>query len=216
MIANYREKVFVTSAKKAYTTILATINTWNAQNEIVGDYEYFWTYPVSMEERLKMITKNMNVLDICIYDMEKCGGNHVAKQYKKLNDGEGNTLSANWFNANRAVLADGSFLSIDTTASNGSCVHSFWSNEKDSNGNFIPDSSSPTGFKGEYKSNDDCGYIRIDTNGLKGPNQVGIDCFGIQFFRNSIKSPDSMGNLNYVLANDKLINTENYTTGKFE
>ena len=45
---------------------------------------------------------------------------------------------------------------------------------------------------------------------------MGIDCFGLGFLPNgAFYYSGNYGNLGYVLLNDKLIETENYTPGKF-
>ena len=58
----------------------------------------------------------------------------------------------------------------------------------------------------------------IDTNGLKAPNQVGIDnfAFGSGADKGFYSQAPMNGNFDYVLANGKLIETENYTVGNFE
>ena len=116
-------------------------------------------------------------------------------------------------------MTDGSFIVVHSNIVNGSgtCKRTGWVNEKDDQGNFIPDPSSPTGFKGKEGSSDYCGRIAFDTNGLKGPNQIGIDVFEVPFKENSMGKVNSMwGNIDYVLANDKLIETENYQTGEYK
>lgn len=139
------------------------------------------------------------------------------KTIQKLNNGTGKTEQFEFLNRNRMVLADGSFVSVFNEANADGCTHSYFSFDKDKDGNYIPDSSSPNGFKGEIKYGSNCGFISFDINGLKGPNQVGKDVFQYNFSPNKTNdfSPDYNGNLRYVLANDKLIKTENYTIGDF-
>ena len=222
LIADYRQKQFVTAAKKSYSTALNAVNRWNADNGTIGDYFYFFTAGTSDYEILKSLSKYLNIVQICdSSNIDSCGGKYTVKQYKKLNDGSGNTRQAYELSESRAVLADGTFIAIYSEALRygGSCKKQFWANEKDENGYFIPDPSSPTGHKGYYTGNNVCGWIFFDTNGLKGPNQVGIDYFGFAFDQDKDiigYSDDTRGNLNYVLANDKLIKTENYTPGKYE
>ncbi len=219
LIGKYKEKVLVTAAKKGYSTITNAINKWNAENDIVGEYLTFFSAYNSDEERLKALSKQLNIVKFCPEnDVEPCGGEYLVKQYKKYNDGQGNTAIFDILNWWRAVLADGSFVSIRSEVENGSCIHKYWAYETDDKGYYIEDPSSPTGYKGKEATSNNCGIIYIDTNGLKGPNQVGQDVFGINFSENGPNKRQDItrGNINYVLANDKLIETENYTVGKYE
>ena len=217
LIANYREKVLVTAAKKSYNTITNAVNMWNEKNGVIGNYEYFWTYHDDTIDLLKELATILNATNVCTYEnLNECGGTYQVKKSKKQNDGHGNTSKFTMQNNNRAVLADGSFISILTQAKNGTCVYKIFQYETDSNGNYIKDESSPTGYKGKYGTGNTCGYIGIDTNGLKGPNQIGLDYFTIGFRPQKFwANTDETGNLEYVLANDKLIETEKYSLGKF-
>lgn len=218
LIANYREKVLITAAKKSYSTVTNAVNMWNSQNGIVGNYEYFWTYHDNADDLLKELATVLNATDVCTYkNFNNCGGTYQVKKAKKKNDGHGNTDIVEMQNWNRAVLADGSFISIVSQVQNGSCTYTFFQHEVDSNGNYIKDDSSPTGYKGKYETGITCGYIGIDTNGKKGPNQIGHDYFMIGYTaQKPWSNSDETGNLEYVLSHDKLIETENYSIGKFE
>ena len=221
LIANYKEKVLITAAKKSYSTIVNAINRWNIDNGIVGEYLTFFSSGKNDVERVNLISKSLNVVKICnsASNMSGCGGQYEVKQYKKMNNGHNQTQTAGFLNSRRVVLADGSFINLQGEATNGSCDHTYFAHELDSDGNFIPDDTgdSPDGFKGSYKSTDTCGFIYVDTNGLKGPNVIGKDVFAIRFTLNSIDvSGNSYGNLKYVLANDKLIKTEDYEVGEFK
>lgn len=219
LINSYKEKVLVTQAKKSYSNISNAINRWNADNGSVGDYEAFWTSGTSNEIMISL-AKYMNTANICTSNanMDKCGGIYEAKAYKKLNDGNGNTVGWKYatMNERRIVLIDGSFINLFTEVQNGSCCHTYFNREIDENGNYIPDPTSPTGYKGEYATSCNCGFLTFDTNGLKGPNTYGKDIFCIRFSANKMRiSEDLFGNLEHVLRTDKLIKTENYTPGKF-
>ena len=224
LIAKYQEKVLVTAAKKGYSIAVNTVTRWNAANEIVGDsYNFFATGGSSNNWSsrtvvTKELAKYLKIVQVCdsSNNIKNCGGKYTVKQYKKLNNGQGGTKEETYMNYFRIVLADGSFIAPQSEVTDdGMCKHTFWSNATDSNGFYIPDTSgnSPTGFQGEYKSSDNCGYIHIDTNGLKGPNQVGKDYFRISFSKAGKPSSrsNSIGNLDYVLKYDKLIETEDYT-----
>ncbi len=224
LIAKYQEKVLVTAAKKGYSVAVNTVTRWNAANEIVGDsYNFFATGGSSNDWSsrtvvTKELAKYLKIVQVCdsSNNIKNCGGKYTVKQYKKLNNGQGGTKEETYMNYFRIVLADGSFIAPQSEVTDdGMCKHTFWSNATDSDGFYIPDTSgnSPTGFQGEYKSSDNCGYIHIDTNGLKGPNQVGKDYFRISFSKagKPNSSSNSIGNLDYVLKYDKLIETEDYT-----
>ena len=222
LVNNYKEQVLVASAKKGYSNIINAITRWNADNGVVGEYNTFWaSFGGSADDILKSLAKYMNAIEVCTNSkVAKCGGTYSSKQHKKINDGTGNTVS--WYqvpmNARRIVLADGSFVTLySEVSSNGSCEHRYFSYEKDSNGNYIPDASSPNGFKGKYVNGSNCGYVGIDTNGLKGPNVFGRDIFkiGFQAKGKASSSDDASGNLDYVMRTGKLIDVEDYTPGKF-
>ena len=217
LIANYREKAFIAAAKKSYSTITNALNSWCQKNGEPGNYEYFWTQFNDNDNLLNELAQELNAITVCTSsNINKCSGQYDVKPAQKTNDGHGNTKKENAMNLRRIVMSDGSFISIASEVQNGSCTHTYFSYDKDSDGNYIEDTSSPTGFKGEYKTSPNCGFIYFDTNGLKGPNQVGKDYF-IILNRNTGFSSNSntYGNLNYVLSHDKLIKTENYKLGKY-
>lgn len=164
MIAKHQETVLVKAAKKSYSTILNSINIWQSNNGSIGDYETYFN--CTGNECVDRLAENLQVVSVCYnsLQMDKCGGAYQ---------------SASNFNKRRIVLKDGSFVNIDSEERDGTCVHPFWAYEKDENGNYIPDPSSPNGYKGEIKYSLNCGFIYFDTNGLKEPNQLGKDVFGI-------------------------------------
>lgn len=219
LISKYREKSFVVAAKKNYSVLNNALNKWNTENGSIGDPTFFWLANNSNFSTVQTLAKELNAIKVCdVSDLRKCGGTYVVMQYKRINDGRGNTAQENWVsNFPRAVLADGAFVVVSREAArSGSCEVVEWNNVKE-NGMYVPDDSSPTGYKGFYYTNTVCGRIAFDTNGLKGPNQIGVDIFEIAYYLNGKvgASSDGWGNINYVLTNDKLIKTEKYTPGKF-
>ena len=223
LVANYKEKVFVVSAKKTYSGLTNAMNKWNEENGAIGDASAFWFSETTDEGLTFQLAKYLNTAKVCAYaKLRECGGAYNIMQYKKFDDGNGNTYQENWISQRaRIVLADGAFVSLGGAGkniTNSSCERQIWVNEKDQNGFFIEDSSSPSGLKGHYYKDITCGRIAFDTNGLKGPNQIGVDVFQIPYLGNGKSGTDNnaWGNINYVLANDKLIKTEKYKIGKFE
>lgn len=222
LVANYKEKVFVVSAKKTYSGLTNAMNKWNEENGAIGDASAFWVSETTDEGLTFQLAKYLNTAKVCTYaKLRECGGGYDIMQYKKINDGNGNTTQETWINYGaRIVLTDGTFVSLEAgkNITNSSCERQIWVNEKDQNGFFIEDSSSPSGLKGHYYKDITCGRIAFDTNGLKGPNQIGVDVFQIPYLGNGKSGTDNnaWGNINYVLANDKLIKTEKYKIGKFE
>ena len=197
--------------------IAEAVNKWNADNGTTGEYLTFWTSG-DRDELTQMLASKLNSAAVCINSqVGACGGSHMVRPYKKLNDGFGNTTEYSYFQLNRIVTNDGMFIAVYPEVQNGSCTHTYWSRDRDDNGNFIPDSSSHDGYKGQYVIATNCGFIFFDTNGKKSPNQMGIDCFALGFKSDGAfyYGGNTYGNLGYVLLNDKLIETENYTPGKF-
>ena len=218
LIAHYKDKVFITSAKRSYSIVTNAFNKWNTDNGVIGDYTYFWTNFPNSDETTKELAKELNAVAICTNSkVDACGGEYDVKYAKKTNDGNGNTKTQYFMNSRRIVLADGTFVAAHNEAKNGACTHQYFAPETDADGNYIKDPSSPTGNKGEYKTSNNCGFIHIDTNGLKGPNQIGKDYFiiGVSENKGFYSNSDKYGNLEYVLANDKLIETEKYNIGEY-
>lgn len=220
LIAHYQEKVLVTAAKKDYSIIINALNSWLIKNETPGDYKAFWLMSDSNEKLIEELSKELKYVKLCStsYNVKNCGGTYDIRQYKKINNGLGQTTSENWVsNLNRIILSDGGFITIQLAHSDGSCITKGWTYDKDANGNYIEDPSSPNGYKGHETTNNVCGRIAYDTNGLKGPNQIGRDVFQIAFSNDGKigTNYDSWGNINYVLSHDKLIQTENYVTGEY-
>ena len=218
LIAHYKDKVFITSAKRSYSIVTNAFNKWNTDNGVIGDYTYFWTNFPNSDETTKELAKELNAVAICTNSkVDACGGEYDVKYAQKTNDGNGNTKTLYFINSRRIVLADGTFVAAQNEAKNGACTHQYFAPETDADGNYIKDPSSPTGNKGEYKTSNNCGFIHIDTNGLKGPNQIGKDYFiiGVSENKGFYSNSDKYGNLEYVLANDKLIETEKYNIGEY-
>ena len=221
LISNYKEKAFVVAAKKNYSVLTNAINKWNEDNGVVGDASAFWQSEATDDDLTLALSKELNATKVCTYaKLKECGGAYDILQYKKMNDGSGNTTQENWISQRaRIILADGTFVSLQPgKIYNTNCERVLWANDKDQNGNFTEDSTSPSGFKGHYLTHNVCGRLAFDTNGLKGPNQIGVDVFQIPYMGNGQigTNNDSWGNINYILANDKLIKTEKYKIGKFE
>lgn len=221
LIANYKEKAFVVAAKKNYSVLTNAINKWNVDNGSIGDNSAFWLSKATDDDLTLAFAKELNAIKVCTNaKLRDCGGSYDILQYKKINDGRGNTTQENWISSGaRIILADGTFVSLQSDRANSAnCERLIWVNERDQNGKFIEDSTSSTGFKGHYQNHNVCGRLAYDTNGLKGPNQIGVDVFQIPYYGNGQIGTDnsSWGNINYVLANDKLIKTEKYKIGKFE
>ena len=217
LIANYREKVFVTSAKRGYSVLTNAINKWNADNGVVGDPTYFWLSGTE-DELIVELSKVLNSVKVCTnHKVNDCGGRYDILQYKKMNNGKGETANENWISNNsRIILADGTFISLQRS-SGDNCYKRSWINTKDENGYYIEDPDSPTGFAGKYGDDHTCGRLAYDTNGLKGPNQVGVDVFQIPYYSDGTigTTNNGWGNIDYVLTYNKLIKTEKYTPGKF-
>lgn len=219
VIAKYRERCFVVAAKKNYSVLSNALYKWNADNGSIGDPTFFWLSNDSDYSAIQSLAKQLNAVKVCdTSELSKCGGVYTVLQYKKMNNGNGDTAQETWVSWNpRAVLADGTFIVMSREAAKtGSCEVVQWQNVKE-NGYLVPDKDSPSGFKGFYYTNKVCGRIAFDTNGAKGPNQIGVDVFELAYYSNGQigSSADGWGNINYVITNDKLIKTEKYTPGKF-
>lgn len=96
LIANYREKAFVVAAKKNYSVLTNAINKWNVENGAIGDVAAFWLSEETDDDLTLAFAKELNAIKVCTNaKLRDCGGNYDILQYKKINDGRGNTTQEN-------------------------------------------------------------------------------------------------------------------------
>lgn len=77
VVGKYKEKVLVTAAKRSCSTINNAINRWNAENSIAGEYLTFFFSYGSDVERLRALSKHLNIVKYCPEnDVGPCGGEY--------------------------------------------------------------------------------------------------------------------------------------------
>ena len=212
LIANYKEKVLVTQAKKSYSVIMNAINRYNTDNESLGDNSVLMDASKTNLEILEELSKYFNGSTVCgNRNSSKCDLSYKVKLAEARNDGSGSNASFVLF-SDAMILNDGSIVSLrrETTTSGG-CYYQYTQCDKDADGNYImkPDGNCQST---NYTSSR-CGRIQVDTNGKKGPNRVGSDVFTFQIYRNNISFSDGEGNLNYILKFNKIQPYKDYVIG---
>ena len=209
LTAKYQERVLVTRAKKTYSTILAAINTYKADNEVFDVSGLFDTNNTSLQT-LQNFSKYFKVSMICDTKSNGCQGKYKVKKTKRSPDGKGGTAMLTPSSSNpRMSLTDGSIIWI-TQYSNCNQYYETGSNKYDEDGNLIE--SNP--WTRTY-----CASLCFDTNGKQKPNQAGQDyfCFGVK--QNGTiydHNTTNTGSITSVLANDKLNDVENYSEGAWK
>ena len=209
LTAKYQERVLVTRAKKTYSTILAAINTYKADNEVFDISGLFDTNNTSLQT-LQNFSKYFKVSMICDTKSNGCQGKYKVKKTKRSPDGKGGTAMLSPSSSYpRMSLTDGSIIWI-TQYSNCNQYYETGSNKYDEDGNLIE--SNP--WTRTY-----CASLCFDTNGKQKPNQAGQDyfCFGVK--QNGTiydHNTTNTGSITSVLANDKLNDVENYSEGAWK
>ena len=97
---------------------------WLANNGTPGDYTAFWLSNSDSDALLKDFATYLNAVSVCTSsNIDKCGGSYTVRQYKKINNGMGNTTQSGALNSRPIVLAGGSFVAIISEVQNRSCTH---------------------------------------------------------------------------------------------
>ena len=209
LIANYKNKVFATQTKKTYSTILNAMNRWQYEAG-ASDYAGIFIQTKTTEELANEFFSYLNIAQIC-----KSGSSDCAPEYYKYpkakNDGKGkNATYSNKYHY-KAVLADGSIISINPYIGGDSeCGRIFTNKVTDADGNWIPDGNG--GYETTEKYSKQCGVMMIDANGLKGPNQLGADAYSFIITNNkisnwhtkieSVLTDEELNYINYDAAGD--------------
>ena len=210
LIAHYKNKVFITQTKKTYSTVLNAMNRWQYEAG-ASDYAGLFVQTKTKEELANEFFSYLNIAQIC-----KSGSSGCAPEYYKYpkakNDGKGkNATYSNKYHY-KAVLADGSIISINPYIGGDSeCGRIFTNKITDADGYWIPDGNG--GYETTEIYSKQCGLIFIDANGLKGPNQLGADAYSFIITNNKIKNWHTK--IESVLTDEEL-NYINYdATGDF-
>lgn len=185
LIADYRDKIYLTQAKKAYSTLLNAMNLAKAELGI-SDYVGIFDPTTSSEVTAEKIFKQMNIIKYCGKQRGCWATEGIKSQDKDDNIINNMDTSGNFI---RAMLADGSSIGIfQYITGQSDCLTGFPTD----------DPNDEDGVVYDYQ----CGQIIIDVNGKKRPNQYGADTFAFVVKPNSLVQ--YKGSLYDALAGDTL------------
>ena len=210
IVANYKNKVFVTQTKKTYSTILNAMNRWQYE-EGASDYAGIFVQSKTRDELANEFFSYLNTAQICKPNSTGCAPDYY-KYPKAKNDGQGKNATLTIKGYYRAVLADGSIIAImPYVGGDDECGRIFTNKVTDADGNWISDGKG--GYETEEVFSKQCGIMIIDANGLKVPNQLGADTFSFIITNNKISNWHT--SIESVLT-DETLNYINYdATGDF-
>ena len=209
MIAKTQEIVAVNKLKKTYSVLANGINKAMADNEY-SSYSDLFTGG-STKEIADRLFAQFNVVDRCIpSDKKGCGGEYKIKYAKKRNDGKGGIKYIASGNGERAVLSDGTIISVVVRGNNSDCKWEYKANKTDAEGNYISDG------KGGYEQEDRiayfCAEIFLDIDGPNGKNQFGYDNYSVTVTPRTLEQHVSYGNIFDTIRTGKL-NYQTYSLG---
>ena len=215
LVANYKEKVMISQAKKGLSVVLNTLSKTRARLEVENNGEIFDSNNTP-DQTADLFFANMNVASRC-NSAGYCNffRNYNIKFDKPINDGYGNYRQPfDLYSYAKAVLNDGMIVAIHQTKyPEGNCTNYYTTWDKDSKGYYILDSSGNKMNERKVKETD-CGHILFDVNGIKGPNQLGADVYLI--YITPYGYIQSYGYINDVIQNNKLHAVQYDINGKFE
>lgn len=174
LIANYKNKVFITKTKKVYSNIQNAIIMAQQDSGNIGDNEFLFNVSDGYLKVTENFAKYINGATVCQSD-ERC--KEVVHQIKYADspvyDSSGN---ANEFKlgAPLIMLNDGSTLKVKELIPN--CDYTRTETHYEENG------QSQTGQNHVRY----CALVYFDINGAKLPNQFGQDAFYMEIFKDKI------------------------------
>ena len=214
LISGYQEKVLISQAKRSLSVVMNAISAARAKEGVENNGEIFMSSNTS-EQTADAIFENMKIVKRCRVNDTNCLKDYKIKYDKPKNDGFGNYAKPYDFAwMPRAVLSDGSVVGIEQiNYSEGNCLNYYTTWDKDSDGNFILDSSGNK-VNERLVAETDCGHVLFDVNGLKGPNQFGADAYLIYITPYSYVQ--SIGSINDVISTNKLTAQKFDQNGSFK
>ena len=211
LIADYREKVLVSQAKKMYSVMMNAMNLYLNDRGASGDYTALMVPNKSNNEIMAEFSKYFNGAKVCETNAS-CRSliSYKIKQLKPKNDGHGKNEVEYVHIGATIILNDGSIISLKNEGTNAACEYLWTQCVRDPDGNFVMNGDEcQTITTPAYR----CGQIRVDTNGKKGPNRIGSDVFTFLVKQNKIEFMESAGDLNYILKYNKTQPYEDYEAG---
>ena len=174
LIANYKNKVYITQTKKTYSTILNAFDKWK-YDKGADDFSGIFDQNKTTQALAEEFFSYLKIIEICNQGKNGCMEQYI-KYPKAKNNGQGKNGTVTTTRFYKAVLTDGSSIAIlPYVGGDSNCGRIFTDKLTDSNGNWIPDGNG--GYQTKETYSKQCGTMIIDANGLKGPNQLGADVY---------------------------------------
>lgn len=216
LIAKYDEMVMVNKIKRTYSELANAIEMRKSELG-TSDYAEQFDPKLTSAEQLDGIVKYLNVVERCKAYTNGCGGKDVYILPKnKTNDGYGNiSQGGRTFLGERAVLNDGTIVTVGKRNWTGNCMVEYERYDKDKDGNFtniVDGKPVPIKYQAQH-----CAEIFFDVNGLnKGRNQYGYDVYSFGVTPNKIDQHRGYGGIYDVMRTGKLTYEKYSPNGKYK
>ena len=179
----YQDKIMLTQVKRAYAEVENAVELYAAQN-FCSDITCISDTSGTTDELTQRLYKSFKGATYCSKtSTEGVCKYTLVKGYKPVNNGYGETIYSDSFNAPFIVSASGAAYQ---TRQYNACPRAVEHNITDENGNYVLDENKKPVT--ETKVDDVCAIIYFDANGVnKGPNQSGADVFQVRILSSSNK-----------------------------
>lgn len=216
LIAKYDEMVMVNKIKRTYSELANAIEMRKSELG-TSDYAEQFNPSLTSAEQLDGIVKYLHVVERCRAYTNGCGGKDVNILPKnKTNDGFGNISKGSYpFGGERAVLNDGTLVSVSKRDWTDNCMVEYVKYDKDENGYYtdlVDGKPVPIKYPAQH-----CAEIFFDVNGVnKGRNQFGYDVYSFAVTPNRIDQHTGYGGIYDVIRTGKLTYEKYSSNGKYE
>ena len=208
LVGKYKEKEYITRAKKSASTITNALKMMQADYGETN-FEYITSGMADSDELAYALAKYFKVIKRCNSSQKGCHDKPIKNSSPIDNDGSGTAgyfRKSGLYGLPQLVLSDGSILQIIKYST---CKRTYMANVTDENGNVILDGDG--NIQKEERPASSCFDITVDTNGIKPPNQIGRDVFGVYIGPNGAEKGSNGGLWNILYADQ--INAVDYVPG---
>ena len=179
LVADYKDKVYASSAKRTYSLINQAIKTYEAEEGVVGDISGLFDVTKSSAQVLEKFSKYFQVVKICSSYTSACMKyNYNIRFSSPMYDVDGNSFGTKMA-LPAMITKDGAIINIVQYSScerenSGYAYNADGTVKVDADGKPITQT-----WIDRY-----CATITFDTNGLAKPNQFGADVFLVTILQN--------------------------------